>query len=82
MRAWVGMRFVLRRDCELQAGHYVFGGFVAGVAAAPFPILLMIVKGGVYAHGFLDFTNFQFASVLRSPQRLGIAGLMLGLTMV
>ena len=79
--AWAGMRFVLRWDRELQLGHYLFGGFVAGVATPSFAILLMIVKGGVHAHGFLDFSNFQLASVLRSTPWLGISGLMMGLIM-
>ena len=77
--AWFAVWFLLNptRNPKLQA--FAGAGLVSGLAVAPFAVLLVILKGGIHAHGFLDLTNDQINSVLRSTPLWGLLGLLISL---
>ena len=77
--AWFAVYFLLNpsRNPKLQA--FTGAGLVSGLAVAPFAVLLVILKGGIHAHGFLDLTNNQINAILQSTPLWVLLGLLISL---
>jgi hypothetical protein len=74
--AWFAVWFLLNPTCKPGLGAFARAGLVSGLAVAPFAVLLVIFKGGIHAHGFLDLTNDQIGRVLHSTPLWGLLGLV------
>lgn len=63
--AWWGTRHPERLS---RAGQTAAVGLLAGVFTLPVGMLLVVIKAGLHAHGFLDFSTTQLrAYAARTP---------------
>lgn len=76
--AWFAVWFLLNPARKPRLRAFAGTGLLSGLAVAPFAILLVLFKGGIHAHGFLDLTNDQIIRVLRSTPLWGLLGLLIG----
>lgn len=76
--AWGLARVFVRRPFSGLTSSGLAGA-VAGLAVAPLAVFLMVLKGGLHAHGFPDFALLQILSTLAATPWWGLAGLSSGL---
>lgn len=76
---WLGLAF-WERVADRQGGWLARAvtGALIGLATPLAAGLLMVLKTGIHAHGFSDFSGAQMGSVLRLAPLLGLAGFLVG----
>ena len=77
--AWLLARFFVQSAGSTGLVRGALAGAVAGLAVAPLAVFLMVLKGGLHAHGFPDFALLQMRSTLATTPWWGLAGLSSGL---
>lgn len=55
-------------------GHFLLIGTLSGLVIPLIAVFLIVFKGGLHAHGFLDFTLEQVLDVLREIPMWGLIG--------
>lgn len=58
--------------------HTIVLGGLAGLAAGPLAVALMVFKSGLHGHGFPDFSTAELWRVLSNAPRWGLVGLLGG----
>jgi hypothetical protein len=75
---WIGVWGAHRWSARIPPERYPLWGLVMGLAVPLVGIGLIIVKNGLHAHGFSDFTAEQMGQVLKSGFFSGCGGLAAG----
>lgn len=78
---WGASNFLIGKDSELNVRIFGWTGVLIGVAVGPLAVLLILIKGGLHSHGFLDFSLGQITRLLYTIPLWGIGGLFVGLFM-
>jgi hypothetical protein len=73
---WVRVRSA---PCQKIWSRYPLVGSLLGALIPPLAVLMTIFKSGLHAHGFLEFTTPELASVLQLTPSLALGGLALGM---
>jgi hypothetical protein len=76
--SWIAARWCQAVDRSTSPSRAVLVGAVLGLAVTPFALILVVVKAGVHAHGFVDFTNEQLILILKSTPIWVLLGASVG----
>ncbi len=75
---WFGLNYLVGWENPLNLRSFIFVGLGIGLAVGPMAVLLILVKGGLHDHGFLDFSVGQIIGLLQTAPVLGVGGLGVG----
>lgn len=73
---WLWIRFAKRWGTVYRG--IAIGG-VSGAMFFPAALALAVVKAGIHAHGFLDYSNFELGRLASFTPEMVLAGVILGL---
>lgn len=72
---WLWVRFGDRWGTVFRG---VAVGGVSGAVFFPVVVVLAVFKGGIHAHGFLDYSNFELEKLLSFTPATVLGGMILG----
>ncbi len=73
--AWWGIR---RPATVSSGGRAAAAGALAGLLSLPAGLLLVIIKAGLHAHGFLDFSTTQMGNFATRTPLWAVVGALVG----
>lgn len=76
---WGGSYYLVSQTSNLNLKMFAWAGVLAGLAVGPLGVFLIILKGGLHAHGYLDFSLGQIMGILSLMPLWGFGGLISGI---